>query len=318
MENNDRNTARWVDERLAALDAGAAFRPDPARALARVEARDRRYRVVRRRWFWAFAAALVVGLISLAAPVPCNAASKACVQPMGARLWDSVFRKPVPPITLIDRGGPSPKPSPAPSPAPLVAMTPPAASPSVTPQVAIAPPVYKWSGQPNAPIVCEFYSDFECPHCALTVLEIMPQFEAQFVRTGKVRLLHRDFPLNGHRYSHLAARYANAAGHAGVYEVVVQQIFRTQAVWSRDGNIEPQLAPVVSAAALHRIHDLVQNHAPELDESINADMAMGARDQINRTPSLVVVFGGNRQVIPGMPSVEMLQGYFDELLSRAR
>jgi len=310
MENNDRKTARWVDERLAALDPAADFRPDPAKALSRVEARGRRYRTVRRRWFWAAAAAVVVALMALAAPVPCRAASRSCVQPMGARLWDSVFRKPVPPVTLIDNPAPTPG-------AATVVSTPPARPdrlPPPVPQSPAAPPAYKWTGLPAAPIVCEIYSDFQCPHCALTFLEVLPRFEAQFVRTGKVRLLHRDFPLRGHPFSMTAARYANAAGRAGAYEAVVIQLFRTQEQWGSDGDIEPRLAPVVPPAVLRQIHDLVQNQAAELDQSIDADMAMGARDNISRTPSLVVVFGGRRQVIAGFPELDLLKGYLYDLL----
>ncbi|HUA57534.1 MAG TPA: thioredoxin domain-containing protein [Verrucomicrobiae bacterium] len=312
MESSDRKTARFVDERLAALDPAADFRPDPAKALSRVEARDRRYRTVRRRWFWAVAAAAAVGLMALAAPVPCRAASTSCVQPMGARLWDSVFRKPVPPVTLIDN------PAPTPVPATVASAAQPGPTPAPTsvpaPQLSAASPLYKWTGLPDAPIVCEIYSDFECPHCALTFLNVLPQFEAQFVRTGKVRLLHRDFPLRGHRYSMTAARYANAAGRAGVYETVVTRLFRTQDQWGNDGDIESRLAPVVPSAVLRQIHDLVQNHAAELDQSIDADMAMGAQDNISRTPSLVVVFGGNRQVIAGFPELDLLKGYLDDLV----
>ena len=37
----------------------------------------------------------------------------------------------------------------------------------------------------------------------------MPQLVARYIDTGKVRLIHRDFPLSRHRYARMAARYAN-------------------------------------------------------------------------------------------------------------
>jgi protein-disulfide isomerase len=39
---------------------------------------------------------------------------------------------------------------------------------------------------------------------------------ADYVKTGKVRLIHRDFPLAMHQHSKLAARYANDRGKADV------------------------------------------------------------------------------------------------------
>jgi protein-disulfide isomerase len=234
-----------------------------------------------------------------------------------------MFRKPAPPVTLVESTLPTPAPTPVavaavapatPAPKPAAPNPAPAAKPApAPPQTPAGPPIYKWTGQPGAPIVCEIYSDFECPICARIFLEVMPQFDAQFVHTGKVRLLHRDFPLRQHQHSMLAARYANAAGRAGVYDLVARQLFLTQEQWSKDGNIEAQLAAVVSPGVLKQIHDMVESHS-DIDDSIQSDMTMGAHDNVNGTPTLVVVFGGKRQVLPRFPSLEMLKRYFDDLL----
>src|SRR5207302_1414903 len=97
---------------------------------------------------------------------------------------------------------------------------------------------FRESGSPSAPIVAEIYSDYECTHCASLFLETIPQLTADYVRTGKVRLLHRDLPLEQHRYSGLAARYANAAGRIGKYDLAVDRIFRTQQAWAKTGDLD--------------------------------------------------------------------------------
>jgi hypothetical protein len=43
----------------------------------------------------------------------------------------------------------------------------------------------------------------------------------------------------------MAARYANAAGLIGQYETVTDQMFLKQRVWTRDGDIDDQVAAVV-------------------------------------------------------------------------
>jgi hypothetical protein len=49
----------------------------------------------------------------------------------------------------------------------------------------------------------------------------------QYVSNGKVKLIHRDFPLRQHPWDSLAAWCANAAGELGQYDIAVNQIFRT-------------------------------------------------------------------------------------------
>src|SRR5665213_2681938 len=97
---------------------------------------------------------------------------------------------------------------------------------------------FKESGSPTAPISMELYTDYQCPHCREFYLTDLPPLIKDFVRTGKVRLLHRDFPLPQFQYSRLAARYANAAGKLGYYDLVANQLFETQPEWSQSGNVD--------------------------------------------------------------------------------
>src|SRR5579863_796811 len=73
-------------------------------------------------------------------------------------------------------------------------------------------PAFKESGTVMAPITIELYTDYQCPHCRAFYLETLPQLNAEFVKTGKVRLIHRDFPLQQFPYSKTAMHFANAAG----------------------------------------------------------------------------------------------------------
>lgn len=314
MENNDRNLAGWVDQRLAALQPAANFRTNVPKALAQVQERRRAYRVALRRWLWGCAAAAAICLAALIVPMPCSAASSSsCGQPVATRLWDSVFRKPVAPAPAPAAApitSPVAVPPPVTEPAPAAAPTPRTAPPSAAPA-----PLFKQSGLPTAPIVCEVYSDYECPSCALAYRDTIPLLEAQYVQTGKVRLVHRDFPLRYHPYSRLAARYANAAGRFGAYNLVVNQLFRTQAEWARTGDMEPQLLQVLSPEVFRKVQGLAKDRH-DWDDTVDADLVMALQDGIDRTPSMVVVFGGKRQVISRVPAFPMLKDYLDELLSK--
>jgi protein-disulfide isomerase len=50
-------------------------------------------------------------------------------------------------------------------------------------------------GNPDAPLTILEYSDFLCPYCTRAALEIMPQLEEEYVATGKVKLVWKQFPL---------------------------------------------------------------------------------------------------------------------------
>ncbi len=50
-------------------------------------------------------------------------------------------------------------------------------------------------GKADAPITVEEYVSMTCPHCAVFYNKTLPQLEKDYVDTGKVRFILRDFPL---------------------------------------------------------------------------------------------------------------------------
>ena len=172
---------------------------------------------------------------------------------------------------------------------------------------------YKESGSPAAKVTCEIYSDYQCPSCAAAFASSVPQLVGEYVKTGKVKLIHRDYPLPQHQYSKLAARYVNAAGKLGFYDAAVDYIFKTQSVWEKDGSVDVQMAKLLPARTMEKVRLLVQNDRT-LDETVASDMAMAVKDKINQTPSMIVVANGKRQLIVPIPNIALLRSYLDDLL----
>jgi protein-disulfide isomerase len=244
---------------------------------------------------------------------------------LAERIWKSVFADgaPTAPKTVRPPQQQELKPQAgAPMPGPAMA-TAAAERPSRQvrrPAIALAPPSgispkdFKVSGSPIARVTCEVYTDYECPACARFYLEVAPQLVAEYVATGKVKLLHRDFPLPYHAHSRLAARYANAAGATGHYEVAVQQLFRTQSAWGLTGEIDQQLALVLPSDVMQKVRDLVQSDA-RLEDTVTTDLETGRQDQLRQTPTVVIVSKGERRVI-AFSDYEMLKKALDESLTR--
>jgi protein-disulfide isomerase len=172
---------------------------------------------------------------------------------------------------------------------------------------------FKEIGSAKAPITVEIYADYECPHCRALYMEVVPSLIAEFVKTGKVRLIHRDFPLPMHKSAKLAARYANAAGEIGKYDAVANQIFQTQPDWSQNGNVDAAVAKVLSPAEMEKVRSLVKSDA-QLDETVDRDVEMGIKDHLAATPTVVIVYKGKRDVITGGMPYATLKSYLNAKL----
>ena len=88
-------------------------------------------------------------------------------------------------------------------------------------------PADKVEGNPAAPVTVIEYFSLDCPHCARWAAEIYPKVKADFIDTGKVRFVRRDFPLHG------AALQAAELAHCvpDEYDAFVDTLLASQANW---------------------------------------------------------------------------------------
>src|ERR1700719_2940226 len=114
-------------------------------------------------------------------------------------------------------------------------------------------------GSKNAPIVMEVFSDFQCPACKTLFLTTNRQLMDNYVSTGKVYLVHRDFPLPMHAHSQVAAQYSRAAAQVGKFEPVEQALFENQEKWEQNGDVDGTVAAVLSPAEMTKVRGLVKS-----------------------------------------------------------
>jgi protein-disulfide isomerase len=177
---------------------------------------------------------------------------------------------------------------------------------------------FKESGSPNAPVTIDLYTDYQCPSCRMFYLNTLPLLIADFVQTGKVRLIHRDFPLPAHQYGPLATRYANAAGEIGRYDLVAKQLFDTQGEWSQNGNVDAQIAKVLPPGEMQQVRELVKSD-PRLEETVKKDVAQGQLDNLTETPMIEIsTRGGRREKIVGLTSMpySVLKTYLQQKIGQ--
>ncbi len=174
--------------------------------------------------------------------------------------------------------------------------------------------VNKTFGSPNAPIKIEEFSDFQCPACQALYLQTLRPLIDEFVSSGKVYLVHHDFPLPVHQYSREAARYANAAASIGKFAKVEEALFDKQQEWEGNGNVAGAVASVLTQAEMKRVEEIV--HSGRVDPIIDRDVALGHLWGVHQTPTMFVEVNGQRNPIVGVVSYSVLRTYLNELLRR--
>src|SRR6516162_849019 len=169
-------------------------------------------------------------------------------------------------------------------------------------------------GSKSAPVVVEIFSDFQCPACKQLFLNTTQKVMENYVNTGKIYLVHRDFPLPMHAYSRVAASYARAAAHIGKCEPVEMALFQNQEKWESNGDVKGIVAAVLSPADMKRVETIVESK--QLEPLIEKDKAIGQTFPVSQTPT--TVFHANGQTYPyaGTLNYDVLKEFLDQLVAK--
>jgi protein-disulfide isomerase len=173
---------------------------------------------------------------------------------------------------------------------------------------------HKAFGSKTAPVIMEVFSDFQCPACKNLYLTTNRQLMDNYVTTGKVYLIHRDYPLAMHAYSRVAARYARAAAQLGKVEPVEQALFQNQEKWEQSGDVDGTVAAVLSAKEMARVRELVKGGT--IDAAIDKDFALGQMYRVNQTPTTVFHCKGQTYPYSGAMTYDILKTFLNQLLSQ--
>ncbi len=88
-------------------------------------------------------------------------------------------------------------------------------------------------GSPHAPVVIVQFADFQCPFCQRHHDETEPLIYDQYIRTGLVRYVVKDFPLSTvHPQAQKASEAAECAGAQGAYWPMHDKLYDEQQQWS--------------------------------------------------------------------------------------
>ena len=165
-----------------------------------------------------------------------------------------------------------------------------------------------YRGQPDAPVMMEAFSDFQCPYCGTFSEETLPAILAGQVAAGEVVFIFHDFPLSSiHPQAAAAANAARCAGEEGAaaYWAMHDRLFANIDAWANDGAADVFRTYAADLALDEAAFDACLTE-DRYAAAIADDQALGLSRGVDSTPSFFV----NGQLIAGAYPLETFNQAF--------
>ena len=143
-------------------------------------------------------------------------------------------------------------------------------------------------GPKDAPVTIIEYASMTCPHCAAFTNEVFPKLKSEYIDTGKVRFIFREFPLDQVALAASALARCVAKDDAQKYFTVIDILFKQQNDLASDALGTINRVGKQAGFSEQMIKDCVQGD-PKIQKGI-----LDAREyaynklKVNSTPSFFV------------------------------
>ena len=169
-------------------------------------------------------------------------------------------------------------------------------------------------GDKDAPVVIVEFSDFQCPFCRSFWRDTLPLIKSEYIDTGKVRFVYRDFPLDMHPGAMPAAQATECAEEQGKFWEMHDKIFIEQdkqgggTVQFGADDIKKWAAGIgLNISALNSCLDS-QKYAEEVKKDQNDGQTAG----VSGTPAFFI----NGRLVVGAQPFSVFKTIIDEELAK--
>ena len=165
-------------------------------------------------------------------------------------------------------------------------------------------------GPADAKVTITEYASMTCPHCAAFNAEVFPKLKSEFIDTGKIRYIFREFPLDIKAAAGSMLSRCIANGDANKYFAVTDLLFKSQSDWVMKNTTE-SLTRIGKQAGLsqQQVEDCLKDQA--LLDKIAADQKYASEVlKVDSTPTFFI----NGEKIKGEASLEEFEKRINPLL----
>jgi protein-disulfide isomerase len=164
-------------------------------------------------------------------------------------------------------------------------------------------------GPANASVTITEYASMTCPHCAAFNETVFPKIKSEYIDSGKVRYVFREFPLDIKAAAGSILARCIAKDDSGKYFAVTDMLFKQQNDWMK--NSAETLTRIGKQAGLSQqaVEDCLKDQA--LLDKIAADQKYAAEIlKVDSTPTFFI----NGEKIKGEISFEEFDKRIKSLL----
>ena len=165
-------------------------------------------------------------------------------------------------------------------------------------------------GPANATVTVTEYASMTCPHCAAFNAEVFPKIKAEYIDTGKVRYIFREFPLDIKAAAGSMLSRCIANGDAGKYFAVTDLLFRSQGDWVMKNTTEALTRIGKQAGLSQQQVETCLNDKALLDKLVADRKYADEVLKVDSTPTFFI----NGEKIKGETSFEEFQKRINPLL----
>jgi protein-disulfide isomerase len=171
-------------------------------------------------------------------------------------------------------------------------------------------------GNPNAPVTLMEFADLQCPFCRQYTEQVFPTIVSKYVRTGKVKMVFRNYVFIGPD-SLTAARAAEAAGQQNKLWNFIDVFYANQGSENTNYVSDKFIQKIAGAVPGLDVQKLMTDRGnPKVDQAISLTRQDASTRGINSTPAFLIQKGtGASQQLPS--SVNFDVGAFSAALDKA-
>ena len=165
-------------------------------------------------------------------------------------------------------------------------------------------------GDPDAPVTLMEFSSLTCPHCAAFHKETLPELKKKYIDTGKVKLVYKDFPLNGNALKAAALARCVAPNR---YFKFLDALFASQDSWAFGENPEPYLMKLGKLAGVSEEKFAACLNDKTVQGEVVQGYVLGSQTyKVDSTPSFVV---NGEDKISGAQGLAEFEEVFEKYLN---
>jgi protein-disulfide isomerase len=150
-------------------------------------------------------------------------------------------------------------------------------------------------GSPDAKVTLVEFSDYQCPYCSRFYRSTYPVIKDEFVKTGKLLYVFRDYPLPFHKKAQKAHEAANCAGEQNKYWKMHDRIFNNQQTM----DVEDLRKHAETLALDTTVFNTCLNSGKHAQE-INKDIEAGKTAGVQGTSSFILGMTNNNGQVKGL------------------